>query len=146
MLRLLSASSCFLLNIHAPPCSLVPKTHDIKCCSTTSSGEGMTINGAHFRRGISLTRPRLSFLWTKRKQISTPGCCFGPFNVFVRTPDARVFLITGIWCRICSRTGGFVTNQTSTSVHVVDNQNIVFPYACTLFLIVQLRSYSVLRL
>lgn len=75
-----------------------------------------------------------------------PGCCFGPFNVFVRTPDARVFLITGIWCRICSRTGGFIPNQTSTSVHVVDNQNIVFPYACTLFLIVQLRSYLVLRL
>lgn len=46
---LLSAYSCFLLNIHAPPSSLVPKTHDIKCCLTTSSGElRRTIIGAHF--------------------------------------------------------------------------------------------------
>lgn len=48
---LLSAYSCFLLNIHAPPCSLVPKTHDIKCCLTTSSGElRRTTTGAHVIR------------------------------------------------------------------------------------------------
>lgn len=49
------------------------------------------------RVGISLTWPRLSFPWKKKKgeQISSPVVVLFLLNVFVLTPDARVFLITG---------------------------------------------------
>lgn len=94
----LSASSCFLLNIHAPPCSLVPKTHDIKSCFTTSSGEGRTINGAHFIGSTHWNFPHVAAFVVsleKKGKISTPVVVLFLLNVFVLTPDARVFLITG---------------------------------------------------
>lgn len=48
------------------------------------------------RVGISLTWPRLSFPWEKKgEQISTSVVVLFLLNVFVLTPDARVFLITG---------------------------------------------------
>lgn len=51
-------------------------------------------------------------------------------------PDARVFLITGAIQEFDAEYAAGpvdLSNRTSTFVHVVDNQNIVFPYACTLF-------------
>lgn len=130
-------SSCFLLNIPAPPRSLVPKTHDIKCCLTTSFGERRTINGTlfiRFTRGISLT-----FVNSLDKEGTdfSPGCCFLSFNVFVLTPDCSSLLepFRNLMQNMQPNKGDFSLrpNQTSTFVHVMDNQNSVFPYACALF-------------
>lgn len=90
LLSPLSACSCFLLNIHAPPRSLVPKTHDIECCLTTISGERRTINGAlfiGFTHGMSLTWPPLSFPRIKREQLSTLVVVLFLLNTVC--PDAR---------------------------------------------------------
>lgn len=90
LLSLPSACSCFLLNIHAPPCSLLPKTHDIKCCLTTISGERRTINGAHFMgftHGIPLTWNSFIISLDKEGTAFNPSCCFVSFKYVC--PDAR---------------------------------------------------------
>lgn len=82
--------------------------------------------------------PRVAFLsrgqsFPEKEQISSPVVVLFLLNVFVLTPDARVFLITGTIQELDAEyaakaaASSLRPNRTSTFVHVVEIQNIVFP-------------------
>ena len=140
LLSLLSASSCLLLKIHAPPYSFLPKIHDIKCCLTTCFWRRHDNKWSALHRIHAWNFSHVaSVVVSLYKEISKPGCCFVPSKY---VPDARCQSVphywkhSGMWCRIQAAQPADPSlrpNRTSAFVHEVDNLSIGFPHAYLLF-------------